>query len=101
MTNEDLEILIKSKQLNAPRVTLQRVYEVITKEDYVMMPSGKTMICELTLTNGYTVRGEASVVSKENFDEEIGRRLSKQDAVDKIWQLEGYLLQQIQYQKNK
>lgn len=52
------------------------------------------MICELTLQNGFTVRGEAAVVSKANFDSEIGKTISRKNACDKIWQLEGYLLQQ-------
>ena len=52
------------------------------------------MICELMLRNGYSVRGESAVVSKANFDEEIGRKKSYENAREKIWQLEGYLLQQ-------
>ena len=52
------------------------------------------MICELMLRNGYSVRGESSVVSKDNFDENIGRQISRANAREKIWQLEGYLLQQ-------
>lgn len=94
MTDEQLEELIKAKGLTAARVTHDRVKSRVVKEDYIIMPSGKTMICELTLVNGYTVRGEASVVSKENFDEEIGRTISKNDAMNKIWGLEGYLLQE-------
>jgi hypothetical protein len=52
------------------------------------------MICEITLQNGYTVRGEAACVSPENFDQEIGESVSFKDARNKIWQLEGYLLQE-------
>jgi hypothetical protein len=51
------------------------------------------MICELTLANGFTVRGEAAVVSKANFDEEIGKDISRKNARNKVWELEGYLLQ--------
>jgi len=35
---------------------------------FVTLESGKCMVCELTLRKGFTVRGEASCVSKENFD---------------------------------
>ena len=47
-----------------------------------------------TLKNNFTVRGEAAVVSKENFNEEIGRKISYENARNKIWELEGYLLQE-------
>ncbi|MBC9216577.1 Gp49 family protein, partial [Escherichia coli] len=30
----------------------------------------------------------------ENFDAEIGRKIARQNAVNKIWMLEGYLLKQ-------
>jgi hypothetical protein len=59
------------------------------------------MVCELMLENGFSVRGEAAVVSKENFNEEIGREISKENAINSIWQLEGYLLQEELYKGNK
>ena len=55
------------------------------------------MVCELTLQNGFTVRGEAAVVSKSNFNEEVGRKISRENARNKVWELEGYLLQQRLY----
>ena len=48
--------------------------------------------CVLVLKNGFTVTGESACVSPENFDAEVGRKIARQKAVDKIWQLEGYLL---------
>ncbi|WP_228029098.1 Gp49 family protein, partial [Leptospira borgpetersenii] len=50
--------------------------------------------CVLVLKNGFTVTGESACASPENFDEEIGRKISRQNAVNKIWLLEGYLLKQ-------
>lgn len=92
MSEETIEQEIQAKGLNAPRLTPAQVDAVIADETYTVLPSGRTMICELTLTNGFTVRGEASVVSKENFDDELGRKISREDARNKIWQLEAYLL---------
>jgi hypothetical protein len=92
MSEESIEQEIQAKGLNAPRLTPAKVDAVIAEETYTVLPSGRTMICELTLKNGFTVRGEASVVSKENFDEELGRKISREDARNKIWQLEAYLL---------
>lgn len=89
-----IEKEIQSKGLNAPRLTPEIVDATIVGETFTVMPSGKCMVCELTLRNGFTVRGEASVVSRDNFDEKIGRDVSRRKARDQIWQLEGYLLQQ-------
>ena len=88
------EELILSKGLTAPRVNPEAIEAAIQGETYTTLPSGKVMVCELTLTNGYTVRGEAATVSKENFNEEVGRKISRENAAEKIWELEGYLLQE-------
>ncbi|WP_249451677.1 Gp49 family protein, partial [Escherichia coli] len=42
----------------------------------------------------FTVTGESACASPENFDAEIGRKIARQNAVNKIWMLEGYLLKQ-------
>lgn len=55
---------------------------------------GLLTFCVLELRNGFTVTGESACVSPENFDAEIGRRIARQNAVQKIWPLEGYLLRQ-------
>ena len=90
----EIENAIQEKGLNAPRLTPAKIDAVIKGKTFTKLPSGKTMICELTLTSGFTVRGESSVVSPENFDQEIGEEISYEDARNKIWPLEAYLLQQ-------
>jgi len=95
MTNaEAIEARIQELRLTAPRVVLNHIEGLIVDETYTVLPSGKIMVCELTLQNGFTVRGEAGVVSRANFNEEIRKRVSRENAVRGIWQLEGYLLQQ-------
>lgn len=79
------------------RVTMDRILGKVVSETYTTLPSGKVLVCELMLENGFSVRGEAAVVSKENFDETIGRKISKENAINSIWQLEGYLLQEELY----
>lgn len=95
---DQVEQLIQEKGLNAPRITPDHIESLITDETYTVLPSGKVMVCELILKNGFSVRGESSCVSKENFDRDIGILISRRNAVDQIWQLEGYLLQQSLYE---
>lgn len=94
MSDHEIEKAIQDKGLNAPRLTPDNIDAVIVGETFTVLPSGKVMVCELTLRNGFTVRGEAATVSKANFDHEIGQRISRENARNKIWELEGYLLQQ-------
>lgn len=76
------------------KVTMQDILNLIDSETFTMLPSGKVLVCELMLKNGFSVRGEASVVDKATFDMAIGMEISRKNAIDKIWQLEGYLLQE-------
>ncbi len=48
--------------------------------------------CVLVLKNGFTVTGESACASPENFDAEIGRKIARQNAVQKVWPLMGYEL---------
>ena len=91
---QEIEKQIQEKGLNTPRLSPDKIDAVIVSKTFTNLPSGKCMICEITLKNGFTVRGESSVISKENFDEEIGKKISFEDARNKIWGFEGYLLQE-------
>ena len=53
---------------------------------------GLLTFCVLVLRNGFTVTGESACASPENFDAEIGRRIARENAVQKIWPLLGYEL---------
>lgn len=50
--------------------------------------------CVLVLKNGFTVTGESACASRENFDAEIGRKIARANAEQKIWPLMGYELKQ-------
>lgn len=94
MSEQAIEQEIQEKGLNAPRLTPSDIDAAIVGETFTTLPSGKVMVCELTLRNGFTVRGEAATVSKANFNEEIGKKISRENARNKVWELEGYLLQE-------
>lgn len=79
-------------QGQAPRVTMEMVNEQIVGETYTVLPSGRVTVCELTLKNGFTVRGESAVVFIENNVPQTGREIARKKAADQIWQLLGYEL---------
>ena len=63
-----------------------------TSEPGPRTPLDLLTFCVLVLKNGFTVTGESACASPENFDAEIGRKLARANAVNKIWPLMGYEL---------
>ena len=118
MNNKDIEQEIIEKGLTAPRVTMDGIEANIASEHYFTgfdsacngneftkyqgdwevqrsIQSLKLLtFCVLVLRNGYTVTGESACASPENFDAELGRKIARQNAVNKIWPLMGYELKQ-------
>ena len=74
------------------KVTKEALTNKIADVAYVVMPDGRTTICQLTMLNGFTVRGESSCVSVENFNKALGEEYSYQRAFDAAWAFQGYLL---------
>ena len=115
-----IEQEIVAKGLTAPRVTPADIEANITSEHYFTALQGARMegldnvadgvirrdvhplrpelglltLCVLILRNGFTVTGESACASPENFDAEIGRKIARANAVQKIWPLMGYELKQ-------
>lgn len=89
-----IESEIQAKGLNAPRLSPEKIDSVIVDEDYHIFPGTTLTVCCLKLRNGFTVTGESAAASPENFNEEIGRKIARSNARDKIWALEGYLLRE-------
>lgn len=118
------EALIVAKGKTAPRITPVLLAENIASEHYftaaegfsgaawirvldeqsgtinafdaVPPPAALSLLtfCVLVLRNGFTVTGESACASPENFDAEIGRKIARDNAVQKVWPLMGYALKQ-------
>ena len=89
-----IEAELKTKGLNAPRLTPALIDAAIKAEFNYVVPGTTLTICVLTLRNGFLVTGESAAASPENFDAAIGRRIARENARNKIWALEGYLLRE-------
>jgi hypothetical protein len=89
----NIEQEIQDKGLTAPRVTPQDIEDAIANEQY-LVPTDTLTICVLTLRNGFTVTGESACVSPENFNAELGRRIARENATDKMWPLLGYAMRE-------
>lgn len=124
MSDKDIEQEIQAKGKTAPRITPDHIESVIVAENYFTAADGVLgayksnddvyvgaipndwtaashpllTFCVLVLKNGFTVTGESACASPENFDAEIGRKIARENAVNKIWMLEGYQLKQSLYE---
>jgi hypothetical protein len=110
--NSDLgvERLIVAKGLTAPRVTPADLQANIASSHYFTARDGVygaefeekappealslLTFCVLVLRNGFTVTGLSACASPENFDAEIGRKIARANAEQKIWALMGYALKE-------
>ena len=92
-TDLEIEKEIQEKGLNAPRLTPDLIESKIVKEEYHLLTDVLT-VCVLTLENGFTVTGESACASPSNYNKEIGDKIARDNAKDKIWVLEGYLLKE-------
>jgi hypothetical protein len=92
--DKEIEAEILEKGLTAPRITIEHVESCVVGEQYHVFEETTFTVCLLTLKNGFQVSGESACASPENFDAEIGRKIARGNAVQKIWALEGYLLRE-------
>lgn len=97
MSEQLIEKEIQNKGLNAPRITPELIDSKIASFDFHVFTNSCLTVCCITLVNGFTVTGESACASPENFNEEIGRKIAKEQARNKIWMLEGYLLKDYLY----
>ena len=93
-SDHENEEMIQAAGKTAPRLTPDHVDAVIVSEMYHVFPGTTLTICALTLRNGYIVTGESAAAHPANFDAAIGREIARDNARNKIWALEGYLLRE-------
>lgn len=116
MNDQTIEQEIQTKGANvAPRITPADIEANITSTFYFTAAQGAEKaardngsyaagspaeglalglltFCVLVLRNGFTVTGESACASPENFNAEIGRKIARENAVEKVWPLMGYEL---------
>ena len=107
MSDHDIEKEIQAKGLTAPRITPADIEANIVSEHYFTAseavrevtddgckpsPLALLTFCVLVLRNGFTVTGQSACASPENFNAETGRKIARENAINKVWPLMGYEL---------
>lgn len=102
VTSTDIEANIASEHYFTAREGRAGALEAETyvgrerpvKDNSDLLPLDLLTFCVLVLRNGFTVTGESACASPENFDAEIGRKIARQNAINKVWPLMGYALKE-------
>ena len=94
MNDQSVPQEIEEKGLNAPRVKPEDLEAAIVSDEYHVFAGSTLTVCVLTLQNGFTVVGESACASHENFNKELGEKIARQKAKDKLWPLLGYALRE-------
>jgi hypothetical protein len=95
----DFEKEIQEKGLLAPRATPEYVESLIKEEAYYVFPGTTITVCCLTMLNGYGVTADSACAHPANFDEELGRKIARKKAIDKVYQFAGFMVKQAQFIK--
>lgn len=72
------------------KVTIEYLDSLVASEQYHVYEGTTMTVCCLTLKNGFHVIGESACISPDDFEAEIGRKIARANAINKLWQLEGY-----------
>ena len=88
------ELKVHQEKIGGKRVTLDALKANIVKEDFHVFPGSQLTVCVLTLQNGFTVTGESACADPAMFNAEIGKKIARENAEQKIWPLMGYALKE-------
>lgn len=91
----DIELNTALESSPAPRVTKEYITSRIHDVKYTKF-SDTVTICNIVLDNGYSVRGESACVNAANYNQEIGERISYDNAFSKLWPVFGFWLAETQ-----
>lgn len=92
MSSLEISDLEAAEVAVAPRVTLESMEAKIDSENYYNHDI--FVMCVLQMKNGFYVVGESAPASRANYDPELGRKFARENAIRKLWKLEGYALRE-------
>lgn len=80
-------------------ITTQTIDARVDSINYTRIPNTTLTICTITMVNGFTVIGHSACVDPARFNQQMGEEIAYENAFEKLWELEGYLLAERVYQE--
>jgi hypothetical protein len=97
---EHFEKFVEEKK-SAPSVTKEHITKIMESSTFTVdTVFDKCTIVSCKLPNGFVIVESSACVSPENYDEKIGANICMDKIENKIWELEGYLLQALTSAEN-
>jgi len=82
-------------KVEAPTITEEYIAEIMENSEFeVHTVFDKCTVVSCRLPNGFVITESSACVSPENYDKDTGAEICFNKIADKIWELEGYRLQQ-------
>lgn len=82
-------------KVEAPSITEEYIAEIMENSEFeVHTVFDKCTVVSCRLPNGFVITESSACVSPENYDEDMGAEICFDKIASKIWELEGYRLQQ-------
>ena len=84
----------KEKKVVAQTITAEHIQNIVDNSEFeVFTVFDKCTLMACKLPNGFVIVESSACVSEENYNVEMGAEICFDKIVDKIWELEGYKLQ--------
>lgn len=81
-------------------VTKEQIESILKKSEFICETHfDKCTVLTCRLPNGFTITESSACVDPKNYDKSIGRATCMYKIRNKLWELEGYLLQNKMYEE--
>lgn len=88
-------------QVTDNRVTLDSIKDKIDTIEYVYPKTCPHFTIAIVITeNGFTSLGQSAPADPANFDKALGQKFALENAIGKLWPMEGYLLCEKMFKKD-
>lgn len=71
------------------KLTLEQIKSLVVQTEFQRFGT-TTTVCAAHLANGFVVIGVSGCLNPADFDEQKGREIAEQDAINQLWKLHGY-----------
>ena len=93
LNHEEVKAMMEELGCNAKHISADQITSRIEEIDYktIDLAGNKFMYCGIRMKGGFVVTGKpAACISPENWRDEIGKKVSFDNAFSEIWRLEAY-----------
>lgn len=90
---DEVAKMMDDQKCTGERITKELIKSRIAEVDYqtVEIAGQKMMFCGIRMDNGFVVVGKpATCIDPANWRDEIGQKISYDNAFEEIWKLEAY-----------